>query len=97
GADIEELVKAAAEFTKESDVVALLASDQGGAKIVAAVGDMALENGANSGTLVREMSKIVGGGGGGRAELAQGGGPDSGKIDEALGRGMEVLRESLVR
>ena len=35
--------------------------------------------------------------GGGRAELAQGGGPDAGKIDEALERGMEVLRESLVK
>lgn len=97
GADIEELVKAAAEFTKESDVVALLASDQGGAKIVAAVGDKARENGANSGDLVREMSKVVGGGGGGRPELAQGGGPDAGKIDEALERGLEVLRESLVK
>ncbi|KAF5425492.1 MAG: alanyl-tRNA synthetase, partial [Candidatus Methanocomedens sp.] len=97
GADIEELVKAAAEFTKESDVVALLASDLGGAKIVAAAGDMARENGANSGDLVREMSRVVGGGGGGRAELAQGGGPDAGKIDEALERGMEVLRESLVK
>ncbi|MCD4810034.1 MAG: alanine--tRNA ligase, partial [Methanosarcinales archaeon] len=97
GADIEELVKAAAEFTKESDVVALLASELGGAKIVAAAGDKALENGANSGDLVREMSKVVGGGGGGRAELAQGGGPDAKKIDEALERGLEVLRESLAK
>jgi alanyl-tRNA synthetase len=97
GADIEELVKAAAEFTKESDVVVMLASDLGGAKIVTASGDIALENGANSGDLVREMSKVVGGGGGGRAELAQGGGPDAGKIDEALERGMEVLRESLAK
>jgi alanyl-tRNA synthetase len=95
GADIEELVKAAAEFCKEPDVVVLLASDQGGAKIVAAAGEKALENGANSGTLVREMSKVVGGGGGGRPELAQGGGPDAGKIGEALERGVEVLRESL--
>ncbi|MDF1557808.1 MAG: alanine--tRNA ligase [ANME-2 cluster archaeon] len=95
GADIEELVKAAVEFTKEPDVVALLASNQGGAKIVAAAGDKAMDNGANSGTLVREMSKVVGGGGGGRPELAQGGGPDAGKIDEALNRGVEMLRESL--
>jgi len=97
GADIEELVKAAAKFTKESDVVALLASELGGAKIVAAAGDKALENGANSGDLVREMSMVVGGGGGGRAELAQGGGPDAKKIDEAMKRGLEVLRESLAK
>jgi alanyl-tRNA synthetase len=96
GADIEELVKAAAELAKESDVVALLASDQDGVKIVAAAGDKALENGANSGDLVREMSRVVGGGGGGRPELAQGGGPDAVKIDKALQRGLEVLKESLI-
>ncbi|MCK4929432.1 MAG: alanine--tRNA ligase, partial [Methanosarcinales archaeon] len=95
GADIEELVKAAAEFAKEPDVVALLVSDQGGAKIVAAAGDKALDSGVKSGDLIREMSKVVGGGGGGRPELAQGGGPDASKIDEALARGLEVLRESL--
>jgi len=32
-----------------------------------------------------------------RAELAQGGGPDAKKIDEALERGLEVLRESLAK
>ncbi|TFH41441.1 MAG: alanine--tRNA ligase, partial [ANME-2 cluster archaeon] len=94
-ADIEELVKAAGEFTKQPDVVAILASDQGGAKIVAAAGEKAVQLGANSGEMVREMSKIVGGGGGGRADLAQGGGPDAGKIDEALECGLKVLRESL--
>jgi alanyl-tRNA synthetase len=95
-ADIEELVKAAGEFTKQPDVVAILASDQGGAKIVAAAGERAVQLGANSGEMVREMSKVVGGGGGGRADLAQGGGPDGGKIGEALEIGVEVLRKSLV-
>lgn len=95
-ADIEELVKAAGEFTKQPDVVALLVSDQGGAKIVVAAGEKAVQLGANSGEMVREMSKVVGGGGGGRADLAQGGGPDVGKISEALKQGVEVLRESLV-
>jgi len=94
-ADIEELVKAAGEFTKQSDVVAILASDQGGAKIVAAAGERAVQLGANSGEMVREMSKVVGGGGGGRADLAQGGGPDVGKIGEALEIGVEILRKSL--
>lgn len=95
GADIEELIKAAAEFTKKPDVVVLLASDLGGAKLVAAAGDGAVNVGANSGNLVREMSKVVGGGGGGRADLAQGGGPDASKIDAALKRGMELLKESI--
>jgi alanyl-tRNA synthetase len=94
-ADIEELVKAAAEFTKQADVVALLASSLNGVKIVAAAGETAVDRGANSGMLVKEMSSVVGGGGGGRADLAQGGGPDAQKIDAALERGLEVLGRSL--
>ncbi|KAF5413207.1 MAG: Alanine--tRNA ligase [Candidatus Methanocomedens sp.] len=95
GADADELVKLASELTEDPDVVALLGSNLEGAKIVAACGDLTLIKGANSGDFVREMSKVVGGGGGGRPELAQGGGPDAGKIDEALERGVEMLRESL--
>ena len=38
-----------------------------------------------AGRLVQEMAKIVGGGGGGRPDLAQAGGKDPSKIDEAIG------------
>jgi alanyl-tRNA synthetase len=38
-----------------------------------------------AGRLVQEIAKIVGGGGGGRPDLAQAGGKDASKLDEALG------------
>ena len=99
GADVEELVKLASELTGDPDVVALLGSEFEGAKIVVAFGQHALpksiKNGVHSGDLVRDMSKIVGGGGGGRPDLAQGGGPEAGKIGEALDVGMEILKKSL--
>ncbi len=60
-------------------------------KIVASCGQFALQRGVNSGTIVREMCKVVGGGGGGRAELAQGGGPDVERIEEALKKGEELV------
>ncbi|MEA3295222.1 MAG: DHHA1 domain-containing protein, partial [Euryarchaeota archaeon] len=66
GADIEELIKAAAEFSKMPDVIAVLASDLNGAKLVAAAGKKAVEQGVNSGVIVKEMCKVVSGGGGGR-------------------------------
>ncbi|MCK4937540.1 MAG: alanine--tRNA ligase [Methanosarcinales archaeon] len=94
-ADADELVKLASELIEDPDVVAILGSNFEGAKIVVACGDLTLIKGANSGDLVREMSKVVGGGGGGKPELAQGGGPDAGKIGEALEHGVEMLRESL--
>jgi len=94
-ADVEELIKAATEFSKNDDVVALLASDVGGVKFVVAAGSGAQKRGVNSGAIVREMSKIVGGGGGGKLGIAQGGGTDVMRIEEALERGVEMVRERM--
>ncbi|MFW6198638.1 MAG: alanine--tRNA ligase, partial [Acidobacteriota bacterium] len=48
-----------------------------------------------AGDLVRRLAEIVGGGGGGRPEMAQAGGPDGEKLDEALDRAPELVRELL--
>ncbi len=40
--------------------------------------------GIKAGDLVRTASKVLGGGGGGRPDFAQGGGRDASKIDAAL-------------
>jgi alanyl-tRNA synthetase len=41
--------------------------------------------------IIQEVAPIVGGKGGGRPESAQGGGPDVGKIDEALAEARKLL------
>ena len=92
-ADVGELIKAATEFSKNDDVVAILASDKAGVKIVVAAGARAQKMGVNSGAIVREMSKFLGGGGGGKPGIAQGGGTDVAKIEEALEKGVEMVRE----
>lgn len=94
-ADVEELIKVATEFSKNDDVVAILASDLGGVKIVVAAGARAQKMGVNAGVIVREMSKLVGGGGGGKPGIAQGGGTDASRIEEALERGVEMVRKVL--
>ncbi len=94
-ADVEELIKAATEFSKNDDVVAILASDLGGVKFVVAAGERAQKLGVNAGAIVREMSKLVGGGGGGKPGIAQGGGTDVTRIEEALERGVEMVREKV--
>jgi alanyl-tRNA synthetase len=45
--------------------------------------------------LVKEMARIVNGGGGGRPELATAGGKDQDKIPEALRHGRKVLESML--
>ena len=37
------------------------------------------------------MSKVLGGGGGGKPELAQGGGPLGEKLDDALKAGLDIV------
>jgi len=93
-ADSLELQKIATEFLKHEDVVALLASDVEGVKLVAAAGQKALNCGINAGSLVREMSKLVSGGGGGKPALAMGGGTDPSRIQDALARGLELVKEA---
>jgi alanyl-tRNA synthetase len=88
-ADMDEMVKAAS-LLAEMDYVALLGSETG--KLVAAVGRSGLERGIRAGELIKAAAKLLGGGGGGRPELAQGGGPLTEKLEEALEAGRDAIR-----
>ncbi|MGE5527841.1 MAG: alanine--tRNA ligase [Patescibacteria group bacterium] len=48
-----------------------------------------------AGDLIREIAAVAGGSGGGRPDFAQAGGKDAGKIDEALGKGGEIIKQAL--
>jgi alanyl-tRNA synthetase len=52
--------------------------------VVVAVNEAARSWGVRAGDLVRSAAQILGGGGGGKDDVAQGGGTDASKIDEAL-------------
>ncbi len=68
-----------------SGVVVLGGVDGDKVSIVAMVGKEAVAK-VKAGDLVRELSAIVGGKGGGRPDMAQGGGSQPDKLDEALAR-----------
>jgi len=67
-----------------SAVVVLGAIINGKPALVAAATPDLVAQGVDAGQLIRTVAKVVGGGGGGRAELAQAGGRDAAKLDEAL-------------
>ena len=63
--------------------------------LVAAVTPDLVERGADAARLVRDMARIVGGGGGGKPTLAQAGGRDPSRLDEALRQVSSLLEEQL--
>ena len=65
--------------------VAVLASVSDGAPIlVAAVTEDLVERGLHAGELIQSVAQHLGGGGGGRPTLAQAGGKDASRLEEAL-------------
>jgi alanyl-tRNA synthetase len=71
-------------------LVALLS--EGKLTFVAKCGAGALGAGARAGDLIREVARLTGGGGGGRADFATAGGKQPERLDEALSRAPELLR-----
>ncbi len=75
--------------------VMVLASDiDGRPQIVVAVSDALVKDGIRAGDLIKPIAKVVGGGGGGRPQMAQAGGRDSSKIAQALQTARELLADS---
>ena len=75
-----------------SGVVVLASAFGGKVSFVAMATKDAVEHGAHCGNIIREAAKAAGGGGGGRPDMAQAGGKDVGKIDEALKCAMEAIK-----
>ena len=74
----------------------VLASDEGGkVNLVAKVSDKAMKSGAHAGNLIKEIAGLVGGGGGGRPNMAQAGGKNPAGIESALEKAIEVLKKQL--
>ncbi len=61
---------------------------------VAAVTPDLVAKGYNAGDIIRQVAKVTGGGGGGKAELAQAGGRQKDKLDEALKQVSKIVKES---
>jgi alanyl-tRNA synthetase len=68
----------------DDSAVVLGGAEDGKVALVVLVSKGAVERGLSAAEIVREAAPIVGGGGGGRDDMAQAGGKDASKLDEAL-------------
>lgn len=79
----------------DSGVVLLGSEIEGKARLVAKVTPDLVSQGVHAGKLVGAVAKMVGGGGGGRPDFATAGGKDPAKLDEAIGKTVELVAEAL--
>ena len=75
----------------ESGVVVIASETDGKVNLIAMVTDDAIKKGAHAGNLIKEISGLVGGGGGGRPNMAQAGGKNPAGIDECLVKAVSVI------
>lgn len=78
-----------------SGVVVLGAEIEGKVNLLTMATKDLLDKGVHAGNIIREAAKEVGGGGGGRPDMAQAGGKDPSKIKEALEKAFEVIKSQI--
>jgi alanyl-tRNA synthetase len=63
--------------------------------IIATVTQDLTSRGLHAGKLVKEVAQVVGGGGGGKPTMAQAGGKDPSRLEEALARVESLVSEAI--
>ncbi len=76
-------------------VVVLLSNQDGKVNMIAMATDAALGAGAHAGNLIKGIAALVGGGGGGRPNMAQAGGKNPAGIPDAIAEAAKVLEGQL--
>ncbi len=76
-------------------VVVLLSDQDGKVNMVAMATDGAVKAGAHAGNLIKGIAALVGGGGGGRPNMAQAGGKNPAGIADAIAESVKVLEGQL--
>jgi alanyl-tRNA synthetase len=77
--------------------VAVVAGERGGPAILVGASRDLVGEGFDAAAIVRAVAPLIGGGGGGRAELAQAGGKDLAGLDQAVREGARLALEALQR
>ena len=76
-------------------VLASVSTEDNSCQLAVMADDKSVNMGVNAGALVKEACVILGGKGGGRKNLAQGGGKNGAKLEEALSRIRELVKSQV--
>ena len=97
GVEMNELRNLGDQLKKDTDdgVVVLASQVDGKVNLMVMAGESAVKKGAHAGNIVKAIAGFVGGGGGGRPNMAQAGGKKPEGIDEALLAAKTTLDQQL--
>ncbi len=95
--DVDLMIKTASELVKRnSEVIALFYGvDKKTARFVVMAGKEAMNHGIDSSEIAGEAASILGGGGSGRPDFAQGGGTVVKKMLDALAKAEEIVKKQV--
>ena len=80
---------------KSAAIVFGMEQDDDKVMLLAGMTDDVIARGVKAGDVVKEIAPIVGGGGGGRPQMAQAGGKDASKLEEAMNKAAEIIKSKL--
>ena len=97
GIEINELRNLGDKLKNETNggVVVLASVVDSKVNLLVMAGDEAIKKGAHAGNIIKNIAKLVGGGGGGRPNMAQAGGTNPNGIDDAFELAKKVLEEQI--
>ena len=97
GASVDELIEVASALTRDDrSSVAVLGTRDKMASLVVMAGEAALHAGINCGKIAAEAARTLGGGGGGKPEMGQGGGPKVKKLSAAFDTAIEICKRQQI-
>jgi alanyl-tRNA synthetase len=76
-------------------VIVLVSVMEGKVNLITMATDEAMKKGAHAGNLIKELAVLVGGGGGGRPNMAQAGGKNPNGVDELIVKASSILEEQI--
>jgi len=93
--DLDLMIKTAGELTRKDPklVTVFYASDSKTARIMVMAGKEAVKLGVDASQVAKEAAKLLGGGGSGRPDFAQGGGTQTSKLPDAVKKAEETIKK----
>ncbi len=95
-----DLLRKVSDMIKQkfpSSVIVLGATAKENASVLLAVTDDLVKKGIKADEMIQEIASLIGGSGGGRPQLAQAGSKHAHKLDEAIHKANQIIREKIKR